>query len=98
LGSLPHLLQRGGSELTSTAAFSISFDSLRLSTSPADAFPARRTLCYHSSPSCIMLLVEFEATPFAASYRHAVAPRKWTAAIVQWFKITERFEFEGFFD
>src|SRR6202521_1827876 len=36
----------------------------------------------------------FDATPFAACYRHAVAPRKWTAAIVQWCKITERFEFE----
>jgi hypothetical protein len=43
-----------------------------------------------------MLLVEFEATPFAACYRHAVAQRNWATAIVQWCKITERFEFEGF--
>ena len=55
-------------------------------------------LCQYNSPSYVVLLVEFEATPFAACYRHAVAPRKWTAAIVQWCKITERFEFEGFFD
>src|ERR1700694_602327 len=61
------------------------------------SFAARNSVCYHNSPSCIMLLVEFEATPFAACYRHAVAPRNWTAAIVQWRKIIERFEFEGFF-
>jgi len=44
-----------------------------------------------------VFLIEFEATPFAACYRHAITPRNWTAAIVQWCEITERFEFKGFF-
>jgi hypothetical protein len=59
------------------------------------ASPARNGL--YNSPSRIMLFVEFEATLFAACYRHAVAPRNWTTAIVQWCQITERFEFKGLF-
>jgi hypothetical protein len=62
------------------------------------SFPARKVFCYHGSPSCIMLLVEFEPTPFAAGYWHTIRPRNVAAGIVQWCKIIERFEFESFFN
>jgi hypothetical protein len=62
------------------------------------SFPARKLFCYHGSPSCIMLLVEFEPTLFAAGYWHAIRPRNVAAGIVQRCKIIERFEFESFFN
>lgn len=56
------------------------------------------SFCQQLSPRGIMLLVEFEPTFLAVSYRNAITPSHDRAGFVQRRLIVQCFEFERFFD